>query len=154
MCDWMDGKRHAATARSLGRRLDTEYEDGCPELLSRAVGELNEYFAGVRTAFSIPMLAVGTEFQRRVWSELMNIPYGSTISYATLAGRTGNPRAVRAVASAVGANPLSILVPCHRVMGSDGNLTGYAGGLEAKRGLLDIELLVSQGCARYAEHIG
>jgi len=104
-----------------------------------AVSQLEEYFSGQRREFTVPLEFAGTEFQCRVWSELKKIPYGETVSYAELARRIGNPAAVRAVAAAVGANPISIFVPCHRVVGSDGSLTGYAGGLDAKRLLLDLE---------------
>jgi methylated-DNA-[protein]-cysteine S-methyltransferase len=102
-------------------------------------GELEEYFAGDRRVFTVSFVSRGTAFQRRVWDELCRIPYGETISYAELARRIGSPRAVRAVGLANGANPIAILVPCHRVIGADGTLTGYGGGLSAKRHLLDLE---------------
>lgn len=111
-------------------------------LFEAARAQLDDYFAGRRTTFD---LAVdrdglgGTPFQRRVWSELEKIPYGVTISYGELASRIGNPNAVRAVGLANGRNPLSIVVPCHRVVGANGTLTGYGGGLERKRWLLDFE---------------
>lgn len=108
-------------------------------MTDRAISELEEYFAGKRMEFTIPMLFTGTEFQHRVWTELMRIPYGITISYGELARRIGNPNAVRAVASANATNPLSILVPCHRVIGHDNRLTGYGGGLEIKQMLLTLE---------------
>ena len=92
-----------------------------------------------RTTFDIPLLLVGTEFQKSVWNELLNIPYGTTISYAQLSQRLDNPKAIRAVASSNGANSISILIPCHRVIGSDHKLTGYAGGLVAKKTLLELE---------------
>ncbi len=98
--------------------------------------ELGEYFAGRRTTFTAPMAAPGTEFQQRVWDTLRTIPFGTRWSYRDLARAIDRPRAVRAVASANARNPLSILVPCHRVVGSDGQLRGYAGGLPAKRWLL------------------
>jgi methylated-DNA-[protein]-cysteine S-methyltransferase len=101
--------------------------------------ELHEYFAGTRREFTVPLAPRGTGFQRAVWAELCRIPYGETISYAELARRIGNPRAVRAVGLANGANPLAIIVPCHRVIGADGTLTGYGGGLTTKRYLLDLE---------------
>jgi methylated-DNA-[protein]-cysteine S-methyltransferase len=104
--------------------------------------QLADYFAGRRKDFDLAIdrdALGGTAFQRRVWLELENIPYGETISYAELARRIGNPAAVRAVGLANGRNPLSIIVPCHRVIGADGTLTGYGGGLERKRWLLDLE---------------
>ena len=107
--------------------------------LDAAVEQLGEYFAGRRDAFELELAVGGTPFQRRVWAALAEIPYGTTISYATLARRVGSPDAVRAVGLANGRNPISIVVPCHRVIGSDGSLTGYGGGLERKRRLLDLE---------------
>jgi methylated-DNA-[protein]-cysteine S-methyltransferase len=105
----------------------------------RAIREIDEYFRGARYAFSIRLAPSGTVFQKRVWDEVGRIPYGTTIAYAELARRVGAPRAVRAAGAANGRNPLPILVPCHRVIGSDGTLTGYAGGLDAKRRLLELE---------------
>ncbi len=101
--------------------------------------QLAEYFAGQRQEFNVPLDLVGTPFQRRVWQELVRIPFGATISYAELAQRIGQPTAVRAVGSANGRNPVSIIVPCHRVIGADGRLTGYGGGLDKKQWLLDWE---------------
>ncbi len=104
-----------------------------------AMDQLTEYFAGKRKSFDLELEPIGTEFQQRVWSRLRAIPYGETLSYAELAEAIGQPTAIRAVASANARNPLSILIPCHRVVGSDGRLTGYAGGVENKRRLLDLE---------------
>jgi methylated-DNA-[protein]-cysteine S-methyltransferase len=101
--------------------------------------QLREYFEGGRRAFEIALAPQGTAFQRSVWTELCRIPYGGTISYAKLATRIGNPRAVRAVGLANGANPIAIVIPCHRVIGANGTLTGYGGGLGTKRHLLDLE---------------
>lgn len=101
--------------------------------------ELNRYFDGSLRDFSLPLYPVGTAFQQQVWQQLAAIPYGSTISYAEQAARLGNPRAVRAVAAANGQNKISIILPCHRVIGSNGKLTGYAGGLARKQALLDLE---------------
>ena len=101
--------------------------------------QIGEYFAGARRMFDLELAMPGTDFQRAVWSALRSIPYGATVSYAELARRLGMPRAVRAVGSANGANPLPIIVPCHRVIGSDGSLTGFGGGLETKRMLLELE---------------
>lgn len=110
-------------------------------VIDAAIRELDEYFAGRRTSFTLPVEPEGTPFQRAVWQELTRIPYGTTISYKELARRLHRPTAVRAVARAVGQNPLSIFLPCHRVIGTDGSLTGYAGGLEAKRFLLRLEMI-------------
>jgi methylated-DNA-[protein]-cysteine S-methyltransferase len=98
--------------------------------------QLSEYFAGTRTVFDLPTAATGTPFQRQVWQALCGIPHGQTASYRDMAHAIGNPKAVRAVGLANGRNPLSIVVPCHRVIGSDGSLTGYGGGVERKQWLL------------------
>ena len=108
-------------------------------VLRAAAGQLAEYFARRRTSFELPLAATGTPFQRAVWDALQEIPYGRTWSYADVALHIGNPRAVRAVGAANGRNPLPIVVPCHRVVGANGTLTGYGGGLENKRILLDLE---------------
>ncbi len=108
-------------------------------LLERAATQLREYFAGARETFDLPLAPRGTEFQRGVWNALLGIPYGGTISYGTLAGRLGNPNASRAVGLANGANPIAIVIPCHRVIGADGSLTGYGGGLDRKKTLLALE---------------
>jgi len=106
---------------------------------AQAREELAEYFAGQRKTFEVSVRGTGTPFQQRVWQELLQIPFGATISYAELARRVGRPNASRAVGNANGRNPISIIVPCHRVIGADGRLTGYAGGLDNKRRLLDLE---------------
>lgn len=109
-------------------------------ILNQACTELKSYFAGTRIMFDVPISPEkGTEFQRLVWAELSTIPIGSTITYAELATRIGRPSAVRAVGAANGQNAIPIIVPCHRVIGSDGTLTGFAGGIELKRQLLDHE---------------
>jgi methylated-DNA-[protein]-cysteine S-methyltransferase len=102
-------------------------------------GQLDAYFAGDRREFDIAVAPAGTAWQRRVWDELGRIPYGGTITYAELAERAGNPTAIRAAGAANGRNPVSIVIPCHRVIGTDGRLTGYSGGLDAKRWLLGLE---------------
>lgn len=101
--------------------------------------QLSDYFAGRRREFDVPLAPAGTEFQLATWRELQNVSFGETISYGELARRLGRPRAVRAVGTANGANPISIIVPCHRVIGADGTLTGYGGGLDKKRRLLSLE---------------
>lgn len=107
--------------------------------LQEAARQLDEYFAGKRIAFNLPLDMQGTEFQRKVWHALMEIPFGQTISYAEQAKRIGKPGAVRAVGAAIGRNPISIVIPCHRVIGTSGRLTGYAGGIERKSALLALE---------------
>ena len=118
-------------------------EDPAP--FADAAAQLEEYFAGERTEFDLPLAPRGTEFQQRVWSLLREIPFGETTTYGTLANRLGNPRSVRAVVLANGRNPLSIVVPCHRVIGAAGSLVGFGGGLERKRALLAHESEVKAG---------
>lgn len=108
-------------------------------LLVETEKQLREYFAGQRKIFSLPLHFVGTEFQQQVWQALLTIPHGETRSYAQIAHQIGNPKSVRAVGAANGKNPVSIIAPCHRVIGSSGKLTGFAGGLEAKAFLLQLE---------------
>ena len=114
-------------------------EDATIGPLAETLRQLSEYFSGSRRDFELPMRLEGTAFQQRVWRELTKIPYGETWSYGELAKRIGNPNASRAVGLANGRNPIPILVPCHRVIGSDGSLTGYGGGLDRKRWLLSHE---------------
>lgn len=116
-----------------------EWHPGDNDVLRRTQAQLAEYFAGQRRVFDLPLSPQGTGFQRQVWWELANIPFGTTISYATLAARVGRPTATRAVGAANGRNPLSIVLPCHRVIGADGSLTGYGGGLPIKVFLLRLE---------------
>src|SRR5205085_10571542 len=104
-----------------------------------AIAQLRAYFRGESTAFDVPLELRGTPFQRRVWASLCTIPYGETVTYGALAQRLGTPSAARAVGLANGRNPVGIIVPCHRVVGSDGSLTGYGGGLDRKRRLLEFE---------------
>jgi methylated-DNA-[protein]-cysteine S-methyltransferase len=120
-------------------RLDELIEDQRHPILVEAERQLGEYFAGNREEFTIALEMRGTRFQEDVWNALLTIPFGETRSYMQLATQLGNPRATRAVGAANGRNPLSIVVPCHRVIGSSGKLTGFAGGLETKARLLDLE---------------
>ncbi|MFM9989378.1 methylated-DNA--[protein]-cysteine S-methyltransferase [Flavobacterium sp.] len=110
-----------------------------PENLKEAVNQLRDYFDGKRTDFTLKLNPKGTDFQQTVWKELSNIPFGKTMSYLDLAKKLGDPKVIRAAASANGKNPLWIVVPCHRVIGTDGSLTGYAGGLWRKKWLLEHE---------------
>ncbi|MGB8166504.1 MAG: methylated-DNA--[protein]-cysteine S-methyltransferase [Chthoniobacteraceae bacterium] len=128
---YMENHRH-----ELERPADAK-SDAAP--FRAAIAQLEEYFAGERREFSLPLAAEGTDFQRGVWSGLAAIPYGVTLSYGQLAQAIGRPRAIRAVGLANGRNPISIIVPCHRVIGANGTLTGYGGGMERKRFLLDLE---------------
>jgi methylated-DNA-[protein]-cysteine S-methyltransferase len=112
-------------------------------VLDRAARELDEYLAGTRRSFDLPLAPRGTPFQRAVWEALTAIPYGTTATYAQLATAVGRPAAVRAVGQANGRNPIAVVVPCHRVVGADGSLTGYAGGTDRKAALLDLERRVT-----------
>ena len=120
-----------------GGPLDEAARDA--RALAAAAGQLDEYFAGERSGFDLPLDLGGTPFQRRVWAALLEIPYGSTVTYTELAQAVGRPDIVRAVAAAVGRTPVPIVVPCHRVVGARGALTGYGGGLHRKQALLDLE---------------
>ena len=106
---------------------------------AEAVDQLKSYFAGERKVFQLQLVLAGTEFQKKVWTALRTIPYGETVSYKELAARVGSPNAVRAVGTANGANPIPIIIPCHRVIGNDGSLTGFGGGLPLKKKLLELE---------------
>jgi len=117
--------------------------DDAPTRNAKVERQINEFFAGKRPAFDFPLAPEGTAFQRRVWMELLNIPFAETISYGELARRVGNPNASRAVGSANGQNPIAVIVPCHRVIGADGKLTGYGGGLDLKDKLLTWERAVA-----------
>jgi len=124
-----------------GRKKEAVQDDWKedPAFFVDVIRQLQEYFVGALREFEIPLRMEGTEFQKKVWKNLQKIPYGETISYGELAKRIGDPKAVRAVGAANGQNPLPIIVPCHRVIGSNGSLTGFGGGLENKRRLLDLE---------------
>ena len=123
---------------------DAEVSTKIPKELKEAVLQLQDYFDGKRTNFTFKINPIGTDFQKKVWEELLNIPFGKTCSYLDLSKKLGDIKAIRAVASANGKNPLWIVVPCHRVIGSDGSLTGYAGGLWRKKWLLEHENPVKQ----------
>ncbi|MDP2369922.1 methylated-DNA--[protein]-cysteine S-methyltransferase [Rhodoferax sp.] len=130
---WFEGQRHQVAPQNWP--LAPQHP-----VLTRAAAQLTEYFGGQRRAFDVPLdLSAGTPFQQAVWRALLTIATGTTRSYKQVSSEIGQPAAVRAVAGAVGRNPLSIIVPCHRVLGSDGTLTGYAGGLPRKRALLQLE---------------
>ena len=128
---YMDRQRYRPPAETFGEPDEAPF--------GRVADQLAEYFAGKRSEFSVPVSLSGTEFQRTVWTALQDIRYGETVSYGELAERIGRPAASRAVGLANGKNPISIIVPCHRVVGSTGDLTGYGGGLDRKQYLLDFE---------------
>ncbi len=143
LCDWVVEPHRELMDRRISRYFNAGYRKVTSDVIKRAIEEIEEYFGGARREFSIPIQMAGTEFQRRVWSELMTVPYGETISYGLLARRIGKAKGVRAVALACANNPISIIVPCHRVIGSDKSLTGYGGGVATKRALLQLEARVS-----------
>jgi len=139
LADWRYRKMRSAIDQRLQKGLKSQYVEQGSEVIERAISQLDAYFSLERKEFDVPLLMVGTEFQESVWHGLMQIPFGKTASYAELAKMIGNEKAVRAVASANGANAISILIPCHRIIASDGTLAGYAGGLPAKKKLLALE---------------
>jgi methylated-DNA-[protein]-cysteine S-methyltransferase len=143
-------EQHLLEIRFPGK-LQPHAPDGQPgdnEVLGEARRQLGEYFAGTRRVFDLPLLPRGTAFQRAVWQALAGIDYGTTISYAELARRIGRPGASRAVGAANGRNPLPIVLPCHRVIGADGSLTGFGGGLPTKQFLLELEGALGDGLGR------
>jgi methylated-DNA-[protein]-cysteine S-methyltransferase len=137
---WFDGQKHHPAPLSVMRRPDDA-------LLRRAADQLHAYFAGETLTFDVPLDLQGTPFQRAVWQALLAIPGGETRSYGEIAKALGATTAVRAVGAAVGRNPVSVIVPCHRVLGSDGSLTGYAGGVDRKRALLALEHSIEEAAA-------
>ena len=139
MCDWQYRKQRIQLDKRLCDGLGTTMNEGKNDIMSLAVKQLKEYFGGERREFDIPLKLVGTSFQQQVWNQLLQIPYGKTLSYLQLSQQMHNESAIRAVAAANGANSISIIIPCHRVVGSLGKLVGYAGGLVAKQKLLELE---------------
>lgn len=125
--------------QKCSRALKLDKKISSHALLIKAMAQIDEFLLGKRKTFDLPLVFKGTEFQMRVWKELQKIPYGKTISYKELAARINNPKAVRAVGTANGKNPLSLVIPCHRVIANNGTLGGYAGGLPAKTKLLELE---------------
>lgn len=159
LCDWQYRRMRKAVDERIQKGLNADFlnfdidsekkkttsatdKDFRPEnikVIQEAIKQLEDYFSGNRKTFDVPLSMVGTDFQQSVWKELMEIPFGETRSYLELSRQLSNPDAIRAVASANGANAISIIIPCHRIIGSDGNLVGYAGGLDAKKRLLRLE---------------
>lgn len=139
LCDWRYRKNREAIDQRITSFLNADYQEGNTEVIDDLMVQLSDYFSGKLKVFDIPLMLCGSEFQQSVWKALLKIPFGETTSYQELTMKLGSPKAIRAVASANGANAISVIVPCHRVIGSDGSLTGYAGGLKAKEGLLVLE---------------
>jgi methylated-DNA-[protein]-cysteine S-methyltransferase len=144
MCDWWNRTKRSAIDKRLKEGLNADFIQNKSAIIERAIEQLNEYFFEQRTAFTIPLIMIGSTFQKTVWEQLPSIPHGSTISYYQLAEKVKNTKAIRAVSSANGANAISIFIPCHRVIGSYGALTGYAGGLTCKQQLLELEATTVQ----------
>lgn len=139
LADWRYRKKRGAIDKRVQSTLKAEYFEESTQLLEKAEKELNEYFARKRKDFDIPLEFAGTDFQKQVWEALMEIPYGQTETYLGLSRKLGDEKSIRAVSTANGANAISIIVPCHRIIGSDNSLVGYAGGLPAKKKLLQLE---------------
>lgn len=143
LCDWKYRRMRTAIDERIQKGLQAQYYQESSEIIETTKKQLEEYFDGKRKQFDLPLWLVGTDFQKTVWNQLVEIPYGMTSSYLALAERLSNKEAIRAVAAANGANAISIIVPCHRVIGSDGSLVGYAGGVDTKKRLLRLEGSIS-----------
>lgn len=139
MVDFKYRKTRKTVDNRIKKGLNAEFVEQDDEILQKTKMQLNEYFNLERKIFELPILLVGTDFQKSVWEALLKVPYGTTSTYLKLAKEIGNEKAVRAVASAVAANAINIIIPCHRIIGSNGELTGYVGGLPLKKRLLELE---------------
>ncbi len=139
MLDFRYRKRRESVDNRIKKALNAEFVERDDEVLQKTRKQINEYFERKRQKFNIPLLMLGTAFQKSVWKALLEIPYGKKASYLELSKSIGSKKAVRAVANANGANSMAIIIPCHRIIGSDGSLTGYAGGLDLKKKLLELE---------------
>ena len=144
LCDWRYRARRTQVDERLKRFFQADFEEGSSGVTDLAASQVMDYFNRKIQKFNVPLAFAGTDFQIAVWNEIMKIPYGSVISYLELARLAGRPDAVRAVANINGQNALALMVPCHRVVGSNGRLTGYSGGLQAKKQLLGLEGATSQ----------
>lgn len=139
LCDWRYRKMRESIDKRIKKGLNSDFIEESSDVIENTKAQLTEYFTDERKEFDIPLLFVGSDFQKSIWDALMQIPYGTTDTYLGLSRITGNEKAIRAVASANGANAISIIVPCHRIIGSDGKMVGYAGGLAVKKKLLSLE---------------
>lgn len=137
--DWRYRKMRSTIDARIKSGLNAEYVKGETNIISETKKQLNQYFEKERKEFDIPLLLIGSDFQKQVWKVLQGITFGSAETYLGLSEKLGDKKAIRAVASANGANAISIIIPCHRIIGADGSLVGYAGGIEAKRKLLKLE---------------
>lgn len=139
LCDWRYRKMRGSIDSRLTKGINARYVEESSGIVNETKAQLTQYFKGKKSKFEIPLLLIGTDFQKEVWNALLEIPYGKTNTYLQLAKALKNENAIRAVASANGANAISIIIPCHRIIGSNGDMVGYAGGLEAKMKLLKLE---------------
>lgn len=145
LCDWKYRYKRKAIDSRIQKGLNTQYIEVSSPVIEKTKLQLNEYFKCERSYFDIPLLTIGSDFQKIVWLALLQIPYGKTNTYSELSHQLKNPKAIRAIAAANGANALSIIIPCHRIIGSNGDLIGYAGGIPAKRDLLQLEGSLATG---------
>jgi methylated-DNA-[protein]-cysteine S-methyltransferase len=139
LCDWSHKTSSKQLQQSIANRLNTALALQTDATIVSAIEQLEQYFSNTRDSFDVKLLALGTDFQQQVWQYLLTVPFSNTVSYQTVANKINKPKAVRAVANACGKNPLSIFIPCHRILGSNDQLTGYAGGIEIKKNLLLLE---------------
>lgn len=139
LCDWRYRKMRPSIDKRIKDGIDADYIEESSNIVTETKTQLTQYFNEERTEFDIPLLLIGSDFQKSVWNALLQIPFGKTETYSGLSRMLENEKAIRAVASANGANAISIIVPCHRIIGSNGRLVGYAGGLNVKRKLLSLE---------------
>ncbi len=139
ICDWRYRKMRATIDKRIQKIFSSTYIENTTPIIIETINQLTQYFEGNRQEFDLPILLAGSDFQKLVWEELLKIPYGKTQTYLDLSKIMGNEKAIRAIASANGANAISIIIPCHRIIGSDGKLVGYAGGLSVKKRLLKLE---------------
>ncbi len=145
LADWKYRRMRKTIDARIKKGLNAEYVEQESTVINQTITQLQAYFNGSLTKFDLPLKLVGTEFQQRVWQALLKIPFGETRTYLQLSKTLGDEKAIRAVASANGANAISVIIPCHRVIGSDGQLVGYAGGIPAKKKLLQIEGALAVG---------
>jgi methylated-DNA-[protein]-cysteine S-methyltransferase len=144
LLDFRYRKMRKTVDERIKKGLNAKFAENNTEIIEKTLAELDEYFHGNRKEFDVPLKMVGTDFQKRVWEALLRVPFGTTSTYLQLAKNIKNEKAFRAVASANGANSMSIIIPCHRIIGSNGKLVGYAGGLPIKKQLLKLEQITTQ----------
>ena len=144
LLDFRYRKMRKTVDERIKKGLNAKFAENNTEIIEKTLAELDEYFHGNRKEFDVPLKMVGTDFQKRVWEALLRVPFGTTSTYLQLAKNIKNEKAVRAVAAANGANSMAIIIPCHRIIGSNGELVGYAGGLPIKKRLLKLEQITTQ----------